>query len=136
MLKFKILVSILVLLVGFSVAQARSFSDIDFILTGKIEDYCPSGRQALGCFNPNNQSIALRDDLRPLVFRSVLTHEIGHWLTQDLEVEDYAIFGTGTLHQLQERTAIRFVEFVWYPFLMSNKIKLFFFNLIKLISVI
>ena len=78
-------------------------------------------KTALGCFNPNNQTITIRPDLNAGTTKFVITHELGHFYLQNLNLDP----------KEEEKLANDFFDFVWFPFLNTPQINNFFINLIK-----
>ena len=108
--------------------SARSLDDIDFRFETSLEGICPSGKMALGCFNPNNQTISIRTDLNLVTLRFVITHEIGHFLMQNITLKEYQeVWGEGTLHELSERAANQFNTYIWlrHDYLTDKEVKFF-----------
>lgn len=101
------------------------------VKVGDLIGICPSGNEALACLDYGINTIYLSDNLNEGVLRMALTHEIGHWFMKDLTEQDYQIFGEGTFHELEERAANKFDTFVWYDFILTEKEKEFFNDLIK-----
>ncbi len=93
-----------------------------------LANICPS-ETALACLDYNQNTIHLSESLNPEVTRVVFTHELGHWFMRD--VKDYSVFGTGTTHELEELAANKFDSFVWYDYILTEKEKTFFSELIK-----
>lgn len=99
--------------------------DIKVVSDTKI----PCETQALGCFRADTQVIYLDYRLEGELLKWVLTHELGHFLAQDIKQETYReIWDNNILYmKMKEICADKFIDYIWYPFLLNKK-EINFFN--------
>jgi len=121
---------ILIILVLFFIPLVSFTKTIDILKidTDNLNDVCP---QALACIDYNIRTIYLSENLNESVLKLALTHEVGHWFMRNLTIEDYKIFGEGTLHELEEQVANKFYDFIWLNLVLTEQEKDFFNNLIQ-----
>ncbi len=122
----KKLLFIFLLLIPLSV-NAYSVSDLNFKVDKSLEGICPSGNSAFACLDYNTKTVSISLSVLPSFLPFVITHEIGHWLLQDITLEEYqSVFGEGDYHQLSEMAANRFYEFVFMNFMLTQTENNFF----------
>ncbi len=126
----KIIITAILALLFPVIVRASVLEGPNLILTANVKTDCQNDA-ALACFNPNNQTIYLSKNLNSGTLKFALTHEYGHFLMQNVELEEYQeVFGKGNMHDLQEKAANSFYDFVWLRFMLSERTKAFFKKII------
>ncbi len=128
-MKMKYLIIILIsLLIPFSIS-ARNISELKISISDDMGADC-NNYWALGCFNPNNQTIKIKRNLDIGISKMVLAHEVGHYFLQDAPLEEMERLFGGDKFNSQENAAYSFYYFIWIPLMLNNEQIMFFRELI------
>ena len=125
----KIILTILLFCLIPFYANAGNLADLTIRTMPDISQPCGIG--ALGCCVYQTDTIYIRNNYNLEMFKSVLLHEIGHYLMEDVSYEMYQnVFGEGTYHEVSEKAANHFVSFITlgkFRNIIMSKIEIDFF---------
>lgn len=132
----KTLIIIILLLLPLSFGNAKvDFSGLSFVLSDDIQLHCrTTSLDTQGCFLEESDAIVISNLVDIRYIRTVLLHEIGHFLMKDVSLEEYqAVFSEWMCQEkecLRETAAIYFT--LWLDKIpMFDKYQKFFLSLFQ-----